>query len=708
MKNKKLFFTIISVFFAFVNVAYSASLYGSELMLDTGFENLSVGTVLVGNTWRPYYSADTAYVETISTEKYSNFVYSGKKAIRFTNAGGGNGRGVYYNNTLISGAKPGDVYEFTGYFKTDSPSGAKLYVRNQWEIFSGGEVTLGNEWQKVTASFIVPEGFSKLNLHIGTNLTMNLFGSSYESYEAYRDAVSKADGVYFVYADELSFRKVFTNISAVKTICSANGVAATVDSDNRLWMWGDNSYNQITENNQSTVDIPWQVADSVSDVAIGDGHVLILKTDGKLYAKGRNDFGQLGCGSFENSAQPVCIMEGISDIAAGDEFSVAVSNSGELYGWGRSKFHTYGVSGDSSVPVMVLKNVASVSASGAQTFAVLNTGVLQATGYNLNGQLGLGNYFTPYRFTKVMENVIDVSANDDYTLVLTKNGEVYGFGWNKYGYLGAAVENSNIPFKIYDNIISVSAGEKAAMLIDNEHNLIKLGGENSGFLNGAENTAEIIGNGITAVSGGEPLLAVSNGKLMGYENGFLDISLKCGENILTLEYGEESGNAFTVIVNGVDAAEEVLLIKSFYRGNKLKGVETEKVILGKNHEITVKPLSGTNKCKVMLWKNMELLIPKTEPASFITFMASAEQTGEDACKVIISGKAMPEDLICVTLIKKGGTAENLADVGYIGEAEADGDGAFSLEFNFGEDVSEYKAHLVVRDEYIESEIYMQQ
>jgi uncharacterized repeat protein (TIGR02543 family) len=126
-----------------------------------------------------------------------------------------------------------------------------------------------------------------------------------------------------------------------------------------------------------------------------------LLTDGsKLYATGRNLYGQLGLGnntkrdrfSLVNTDH---LQDKIAKITAGDAFALLLTDSGKLY----------------------------------------------ATGFNLFGQLGLGdevdrNKFTLVNTEHVSGKIVDVAAGDDYTMLLTDSGLLYSTGRNRRGQLG--------------------------------------------------------------------------------------------------------------------------------------------------------------------------------------------------------------------------------------------------------------------------------
>ncbi|MBP3361824.1 MAG: hypothetical protein J6N52_13270 [Clostridia bacterium] len=628
MRKKLFLFIIISIIMICPSVRASY-IYGNELLIDTGFESKRLNENLIGsNTWRPYYDYNVAYTEIVEDN-----VRSGSKALRFLNAGGGYGRGVYYTPKVLSGARAGDTYEFCGWFKTDNTSGAELYIYNAWEHFSGSPIIVGTEWTYVTAQFTVTDPSTAFSLRLGTNLTMNYKISDYsDNYNSYRDAVGSDNKVSFMYADDLSFKKVLGGISQAKSVVSRNGVSAVIDNEGKLWMWGDNSSKQINSADEDYFNEPYFIMDNIVKVACGDGHTAVLTGGGDVYGWGRNDFGQISDNRCEILSEPCLMAKGAKDISAGDEFTVAVNYKDELYGRGRGNYNSFG-GPDSCTWSKTYTGVKAVEAAGAQTFIIDNKGDLYGIGYNANGQLGLGTYLSPYRFTKIMSDAVQVSANDDYTLVITSNNELYGFGWNKYGYLGDFITDTDIPVKLAEGIHFAGAGEKAAFIISNDGKLVKMGGSNQGLYNSSDSIADILCDGVTIASGDDNVLMLQNGKLMYYDGSFKEIELFTTENgVYTIEYCGIDGGSFNVKIPAVKEAEVVTAITAFYRDGTLVKVKGDRIFPNRDVLMEIKPYSDCDMCKVMLWKNISDMTPKADSLELhiSSFSASAVDDGDNA------------------------------------------------------------------------------
>ena len=97
-----------------------------------------------------------------------------------------------------------------------------------------------------------------------------------------------------------------------------------------------------------------------------------------------------------------------------------------------------------------------ISANAAET---ARSGDVYAFGWNIYGDLGLGDMDTRYIPTKIenLSNVKAIAAGEHHTLILLENGDVYASGVNLSGQLGLGdLENRNVPTKIR-NLSNVKA-----------------------------------------------------------------------------------------------------------------------------------------------------------------------------------------------------------------------------------------------------------
>lgn len=252
--------------------------------------------------------------------------------------------------------------------------------------------------------------------------------------------------------------------------------------------------------------------DSSNNISYSDGNVAIVN-DPSI-----NPYGY----AFQFIRSRVDIDINIKDIIAGDGYFFTLFEDGKAYGIGHGYMLGTGdsVTHTSFQPITLLNNVVidSISASEENTFFITNDGKVYGTGYNENGQLGLGNstdFNTPQLISDISNLTIgSVSAGYRHTLFLTDDGKVYSCGLNEDGQLGLGnnIISYNTPQFISDisnlTITAVSAGADHSLFLTHDGRVYSCGGNSSGQLglgnNTSFNTPQLItdSSNITAITSG--------------------------------------------------------------------------------------------------------------------------------------------------------------------------------------------------------------
>ena len=126
------------------------------------------------------------------------------------------------------------------------------------------------------------------------------------------------------------------------------------------------------------------------------------------------------------------------------------------------------------VPTLITHRIGSltitaVSAGSYHSLFLTSTGAVYATGHNVNGQLGVGDFTqrnVPTLITSVIGslNIIDISTGSNHSLFLTSAGAVYATGNNYCGELGLGdTNNRNIPTLITSGIGSLTITTASAI-----------------------------------------------------------------------------------------------------------------------------------------------------------------------------------------------------------------------------------------------------
>lgn len=223
----------------------------------------------------------------------------------------------------------------------------------------------------------------------------------------------------------------------------------------------------------------------------------VLSNSGNVYTTGANSIGQLGLGDAtrRNIFTVIPILSNISKIAvnnadiieSGDAAGVirpsifAISGT-NLWAWGDNTNGQLGFASSgkpqrgnsgffyyspSAVSVGdVVNNVYTTGSGGiGSSFVLGSNGTLYATGYNNNGQLGLGDRTNRATFTRVPGLSVDAvyTTGLGYTTYVVKNGFLSAAGDNSVGQLGngstgAAARFDNTTFKSVLSVNSSGAG----------------------------------------------------------------------------------------------------------------------------------------------------------------------------------------------------------------------------------------------------------
>jgi len=211
--------------------------------------------------------------------------------------------------------------------------------------------------------------------------------------------------------------------SSWTSVDAGNSHSVAVRSDGKLFTWGSNDWGQLGNNLTNTtpsINIAWSKV--VASAEGGPNHMMGLRNDGTLWVWGLNTMGQLGLGdtAYRSSPTQVGSLSTWTDVAAGDSNSVAVQADGVLYAWGLNNVSQVGdlTSIFRSTPVQIGYNFKKTFSGNAVNIAIDNNNYAYVWGYNLNGQLGLG----------------DVGINRSTpTLLNTSTWSTFSIGWHVLG-----------------------------------------------------------------------------------------------------------------------------------------------------------------------------------------------------------------------------------------------------------------------------------
>ena len=218
---------------------------------------------------------------------------------------------------------------------------------------------------------------------------------------------------------------------------------AAVLADGSLWVWGFyGRYGEPTRVNG----LPGPVA----RVSLGESHLVITLVDGRVLSTGDNRIGQLGDGSTTSTddlvfVAPKAVVGPLAQLAAGYFHTLALDASGRLLAWGDNTRGQLGigVAVNRSVPgpIQGLTGITRIATGHRHALALKSDGTVKAWGDN--DELAVGNGKDDRLFTSPQDviglvNVRRVAAGGSSSAALDTAGKLWVWGTNLRGQLAIA------------------------------------------------------------------------------------------------------------------------------------------------------------------------------------------------------------------------------------------------------------------------------
>jgi alpha-tubulin suppressor-like RCC1 family protein len=288
----------------------------------------------------------------------------------------------------------------------------------------------------------------------------------------------------------------YTPLTGVTAVSAGGNFSLARDSNNSVWVWGDNTYGQLgidpatlpyryfaAQVNNPSTGIPFG---DIARIAAGGAHILALTSGKTVWSWGNNLAGQLGysplpgkSASFTPNSVTIAAVNPtsltyVTDIAAGGAHSLFIVNDNvnpvTVWACGRN---TYGQLGDTttvdrSTGVVQVLNIpvghgapVSVAAGFIHSLLLMSDKTVWAWGDNFFGQLGSGLAMvgsTPPQTSPVqvkvdaannLTGITKIIAIGDHSLALDGSGQLWAWGANTFGQLGDGTStNRNFAVKV--------------------------------------------------------------------------------------------------------------------------------------------------------------------------------------------------------------------------------------------------------------------
>ena len=287
-----------------------------------------------------------------------------------------------------------------------------------------------------------------------------------------------------------SYRQISTGISN----------ALVIDTNYKLYSWGDNSYGQL---GTSIAPLQWtNVFEDKGGISLGQDAIFALRSDSTLWVWGTNRNGVFGTNEVHNVARssPVQVPGSWSTVGVGQSYALGIQTNGTLWGWGYNQsgilWNAYTINTARSSPVQMGSdtNWSKLSVGSSNVAAINNSGQLYTWGNNSTGQLGLGDNTlrsspvqVPGSWTQI-SNATTPQGISDWALGLKTDGTAWGWGGNTNGQLGNnSLTTTNSPVQIAGLWRYVNSGFQSAFGIKDNYTLWGWGSNSSGEL-GLNNT----------------------------------------------------------------------------------------------------------------------------------------------------------------------------------------------------------------------------
>lgn len=277
----------------------------------------------------------------------------------------------------------------------------------------------------------------------------------------------------------------------------------------------------------------------------------VLSDKGRLYSVGWNSVGQLGLGNTTERREGLkqvniptlkFFTTSISHYEDNNGHCLAITSDDKLYTWGNNTNGQLGLGNTTqrTTPIEVntsfLGSAVPVKAVASNnygcSFIIDSNGEVWSCGYNVSGQLGLGNTTQQTTFQKVTlpqgvfaaDIHISVSSSQKSVFIITTDGDVYSAGDNGSGGLGRAGTTNQSSFGKVDlgtekvsQLCTSGTNGNAGVIVLTQNKTLRVWGYNTNGRLGTGNTNNVTNGPVTPANNPQNVVKV---KMQGQGNSY--------------------------------------------------------------------------------------------------------------------------------------------------------------------------------------------
>jgi alpha-tubulin suppressor-like RCC1 family protein len=295
-----------------------------------------------------------------------------------------------------------------------------------------------------------------------------------------------------------------TSGAKITSISAGGAHSLALDSDGRVWATGNNNYGQLGLNDSqtsfrlATID-GLTVGAKITDVIAGDTYSFAIDDEGKLWATWDNEYGLLGSASFQPVTIAMASSAKVISVSANDDYYIALDNGGRLLASTATGLLNPGSNAIFAYvkdSILAPSDIASIAAGWSYSLVLDSNGKIWATGDNTFGQLGLGNNVSQNSFKVVTIGDLALDAKIDsiaarwfHSFALDSNGKLWATGWNDNGQLGLGINKYQDSFQPLTlglissaKIIYIATSSSHSLALDSNGKMWATGSNDNGQL----------------------------------------------------------------------------------------------------------------------------------------------------------------------------------------------------------------------------------